>query len=291
MSHRISSLGIVGAGTMGAGIAQVAILSGLQVFLYDAVGAALTKGQSRIAESLRRAVEKGLIQADEAEAALRRLTAVGQLAEVRDAPFIIEAAPEDLPLKQRLFSELDGLVGSAAILATNTSSLSITAIAGATRRPGRVLGMHFFNPVPMMKLVEIVVSQRTDPAVVEETTELARRLGKTPVRAKDTPGFIVNRIARHFSLEALRILGEGQIAHDHIDRVMKRAGRFRMGPFELMDLIGIDVNFAVSRSVFEAFFHDPRFRPDPIQQRMVESGLLGRKTGRGFYEYPESQKP
>ncbi|HXZ44801.1 MAG TPA: 3-hydroxyacyl-CoA dehydrogenase NAD-binding domain-containing protein [archaeon] len=290
MSHRISSLGIVGAGTMGAGIAQVAILSGLQVLLYDAVGPALTKGQSRIAQSLSRAVGKGLIQADDAEVALRRLSAVSQLAEVRDAPFIIEAAPEDLPLKQRLFTELDGLVGSAAILATNTSSLSVTAIAGATRRPGRVVGMHFFNPVPMMKLVEVVVSQRTDPAVVEETTELARRLGKTPVRAKDTPGFIVNRIARHFSLEALRILGEGQIAHDHIDRVMKRAGRFRMGPFELMDLIGIDVNFAVSRSVFEAFFHDPRFRPDPIQQRMVESGLLGRKTGRGFYEYPESQR-
>jgi len=275
---------------MGAGIAQVAILSGLQVLLYDAVGPALTKGQSRIAQSLSRAVGKGLIQADDAEVALRRLSAVSQLAEVRDAPFIIEAAPEDLPLKQRLFTELDGLVGSAAILATNTSSLSVTAIAGATRRPGRVVGMHFFNPVPMMKLVEVVVSQRTDPAVVEETTELARRLGKTPVRAKDTPGFIVNRIARHFSLEALRILGEGQIAHDHIDRVMKRAGRFRMGPFELMDLIGIDVNFAVSRSVFEAFFHDPRFRPDPIQQRMVESGLLGRKTGRGFYEYPESQR-
>ncbi len=290
MSHRTSSLGIVGAGTMGAGIAQVAILSGLQVFLYDAVGEALTKGQSRIAQSLRRAVGKGLIQADDAEAALRRLSAVSQLAEVRDAPFIIEAAPEDLPLKQRLFTELDGLVGPATILATNTSSLSVTAIAGATRRPGRVIGMHFFNPVPMMKLVEIVVSQRTDPAVVEETTELARRLGKTPVRTKDTPGFIVNRIARHFSLEALRILGEGKITHDHIDRVMKRAGRFRMGPFELMDLIGIDVNFAVSRSVFEAFFHDPRFRPDPIQQRMVESGLLGRKTGRGFYEYPEGQK-
>jgi 3-hydroxybutyryl-CoA dehydrogenase len=290
MSDRIPTIGIVGAGTMGAGIAQVAILSGLQVLLYDAVGAALAKGQSRIAQSLSRAVGKGLIRADDAEAALRRLSAVSQLAEVRDAPFIIEAAPEDLPLKQRLFTELDGLADPAAILATNTSSLSVTAIAGATRRPERVVGMHFFNPVPMMKLVEIVVSPRTDPAVVEETTELARRLGKTPVRAKDTPGFIVNRIARHFSLEALRILGEGKIAHDHIDRVMKRAGRFRMGPFELMDLIGIDVNFAVSRSVFEAFFHDPRFRPDPIQQRMVESGLLGRKTGRGFYEYPEGQK-
>ena len=290
MSDRITSIGVVGAGTMGAGIAQVAILSGFQVLLYDAVGAALAKGQSRIAQGLSRAVEKGHLRADDVEAALRRLSAIHQLTELRGAMFIIEAAPEELPLKQRLFTELDGLADPAAILATNTSSLSVTAIAGATRRPERVVGMHFFNPVPLMKLVEVVASQRTDPAVVEETMALARRLGKAPVRAKDTPGFIVNRIARHFSLEALRILGEGRIGHDHIDRVMKGAGRFRMGPFELMDLIGVDVNFAVSRSVFEAFFHDPRFRPDPIQQRMVESGLLGRKTGRGFYEYPEGQK-
>jgi len=290
MSDTITTLGIVGAGTMGAGIAQLAILSGFQVLLYDAVGAALSRGQSRIAQGLSRAVGKGLVQADDAEAALRRLSAITQLTEVRGAGFIIEAAPEDLSLKQRLFTELDALADPGAILATNTSSLSVTAIAGVTRRPERVVGMHFFNPVPMMRLVEVVASQRTEPAVVEETVALARRLGKTPVRAKDTPGFIVNRVARHFSLEALRILGEGRIGHDQIDRVMKGAGRFRMGPFELMDLIGIDVNFAVSRSVFEAFFHDPRFRPDPIQQRMVESGLLGRKTGRGFYEYQESQK-
>ena len=290
MSDTITTLGIVGAGTMGAGIAQLAILSGFQVLLYDAVGAALSRGQSRIAQGLSRAVGKGLVQADDAEAALRRLSAITKLTEVRGAGFIIEAAPEDLSLKQRLFTELDALADPGAILATNTSSLSVTAIAGVTRRPERVVGMHFFNPVPMMRLVEVVASQRTEPAVVEETVALARRLGKTPVRAKDTPGFIVNRVARHFSLEALRILGEGRIGHDQIDRVMKGAGRFRMGPFELMDLIGIDVNFAVSRSVFEAFFHDPRFRPDPIQQRMVESGLLGRKTGRGFYEYQESQK-
>jgi 3-hydroxybutyryl-CoA dehydrogenase len=290
MSDKITTIGIVGAGTMGAGIAQVAILSGFRVLLYDAVGAALAKGQSRIAQSLSRAAGKGLVQADDVEEALRRLSPITRLTEVRDAGFIIEAAPEDLSLKQQVFTELEGLAEPGAILATNTSSLSVTAIAGATQRPERVVGMHFFNPVPLMKLVEVVASQLTSSAVVEETTALARRLGKTPVRAKDTPGFIVNRIARHFSLEALRILGEGRIGHDQIDRVMKGAGRFRMGPFELMDLIGIDVNFAVSRSVFEAFFHDPRFRPDPIQQRMVESGLLGRKTGRGFYEYSEGQK-
>jgi 3-hydroxybutyryl-CoA dehydrogenase len=290
MNERTPILGIVGAGTMGAGIAQVAILSGFRVLLYDAVGAALAKGQSRIAHSVSRAVEKGKVQADAAEEALRRLSAITQLTEMRDAACIIEAAPEDLPLKRRLFGELDGCVNRGAILATNTSSLSITAIAGATGRPERVVGMHFFNPVPVMSLVEVVAGARTDPAVVEETMALARRLGKTPVRAKDTPGFIVNRIARHFTLEALRILGEGRATHQEIDRVMKGTGRFRMGPFELMDLIGIDVNFAVTRSVYEGFFHDPRFRPHPIQQRMVESGLLGRKTGRGFYEYPKEQK-
>jgi len=289
MSENISSIGIVGAGTMGAGIAQVAILSGLRVFLYDAVAAALVNGQSRIAQGVNRAVGKGLVQAKDGEDALLGLSAVTQLGEMGGAGIIIEAAPEDLSLKQHLFIELDRLANPAAILATNTSSLSVAAIAGATRRPERVVGMHFFNPVPLMKLVEVVATRRTDQAVVQETVALARRLGKTPVHAKDTPGFIVNRIARHFSLEALRILGEGRIAHDQIDRVMKGAGRFRMGPFELMDLIGIDVNFAVSRSVFEAFFQDPRFRPDPIQQRMVESSLLGRKTGHGFYEYPTGQ--
>jgi 3-hydroxybutyryl-CoA dehydrogenase len=237
-----------------------------------------------------RAVQRGHVQAEAAEQALGRLTTITRLTEMRDAQLILEAAPEELLLKQRVFAELEGVADPGAILATNTSSLSITAIAGATKHPGRVVGMHFFNPVPVMALVEVVAGQRTEPAVVEAALEVARRLGKTPVRAKDTPGFIVNRIARHFSLEALRILGEGRIAHDQIDRVMKGSGRFRMGPFELMDLIGIDVNLAVSRSVYEAFFHDPRFRPHPIQQRMVASGLLGRKTGRGFYEYPDTGK-
>ncbi len=290
MSQRITTIGIVGAGTMGSGIAQVAILSGFQVRLYDAVPAALAQGRSRIAQRVSRAVEKGQVQAEAAEEALRRLQAVTRLSEMRDAECILEAAPEELALKQRLFAELDGLADPAALLATNTSSLSVTAIAGATGHPERVVGMHFFNPVPLMPLVEVVAGARTAAAVVEETMALARRLGKTPVRAKDTPGFIVNRIARHFSLEALRILGEGGAGPELIDRVMKGPGRFRMGPFELMDLIGIDVNLAVSRSVYEAFFQEPRFRPHPIQQRMLESGLLGRKTGRGFYEYPE-EKP
>ncbi len=290
MSEEITTIGVVGAGTMGAGIAQVAVLGGFRVLLHDAIEAALTRGRSRIGQSVSRAVERGHVQADAAEAALGRLEATTRIADMGGAQVVIEAASEDLSLKQRLFAELDGLTDPDAILATNTSSLSITAVAGSTSRPERVVGMHFFNPVPAMALVEVVAGQRTSPGVVEQALALARRLGKTPVRAKDTPGFIVNRIARHFSLEALRILGEGQVTHDRIDHVMKGAGRFRMGPFELMDLIGIDVNFAVSRSVYEAFFHDPRFRPHPIQQRMVESGLLGRKTGRGFYEYPDKPK-
>ena len=290
MSERITTVGVVGAGTMGAGIAQVASLTGFRVFLHDPIGGALARGRSRIAQSVTRAVERGHVPAEAAEEALGRLTAVTRLTELRDAHLIVEAAPEDLALKQRLFAEMDGLVDPGAILATNTSSLSVTAIAGATKHPGRVVGMHFFNPVPVMTLVEVIAGQRTAPAVVEHAMDVARRLGKTPVRAKDTPGFIVNRIARHFSLEALRILGEGRIGHDQVDRVMKGSGRFRMGPFELMDLIGIDVNLAVSRSVYESFFFDPRFRPHPIQQRMVESGLLGRKTGRGFYEYPDTGK-
>ena len=286
----ITSIGVVGAGTMGAGIAQVAILTGFRVHLYDPIEGALAGGRYRIAQSVTRAVERGHVQAEAAEEALGRLTAITRLTEMRDAQLILEAVPEELSIKQRVFAELDGVADPGAILATNTSSLSITAIAGATKHPGRVVGMHFFNPVPVMALVEVVAGQRTEPAVVEEAMQVARQLGKTPVRAKDTPGFIVNRVARHFSLEALRILGEGRIAHDQIDRAMKGSGRFRMGPFELMDLIGIDVNLAVSRSVYEAFFSDPRFRPHPIQQRMVESGLLGRKTGRGFYEYPDTGK-
>jgi 3-hydroxybutyryl-CoA dehydrogenase len=189
--------------------------------------------------------------------------------------------------KRQVFAELERFTPPDTILSTNTSSLPISAVAAPLRRPERVVGMHFFNPVAVMALVEVVAGPRVDPLALEATMALARRLGKTPVRSKDSPGFIVNRVSRHFFLEAQRILEEGRVAHAHIDQVIRGAGRFRMGPFEMMDLIGIDVHFAAGKAVFEGFFYEPRFRPHPTLQRMVEAGLLGRKSGKGFYEYTD----
>lgn len=275
---------IVGAGAMGAGIAQVAATRGLSVTLYDAVPDALDRGMDRIRTALDRAVERGRLSDDERDTALDRLRAAARLDDLAAAPFVIEAVPEDLPLKRTAFGALADLCAPACILATNTSSLSITKIAAAASHPERVAGMHFFNPVPALKLVEVVAGHLTSEETVAAVTEMARRLGKTPVRAKDTPGFIVNRVARNFYGEPLRILDEG-IPVATVDRIMREAGDFKMGPFELMDLIGIDVNFAVTKSVYDAFFGEPRYRPHPIQERMVDAGTLGRKSGRGFYSY------
>jgi 3-hydroxybutyryl-CoA dehydrogenase len=285
MSDPIMTLGIVGAGTMGTGIAQVALLQGLRVLLHDAVEVALARGRSRVARAVARAVERGHVAAEVAEEALGRLETTTRLAGMRGAQFLIECVPEDLAVKRQVFADLERFSAPDAILTTNTSSLPISAIAAPLRRPARVVGMHFFNPVAVMALVEVVAGPRTDPAAVEATMTLARRLGKAPVRSKDSPGFIVNRVSRHFFLEAQRILEEGRVAHGHIDQVIRGAGRFRMGPFEMMDLIGIDVHFAAGKAVFEGFFYEPRFRPHPMLQRMVEAGLLGRKNGKGFYEY------
>ncbi|MCW5851464.1 MAG: 3-hydroxybutyryl-CoA dehydrogenase [Anaerolineae bacterium] len=275
-------MGLIGAGTMGGGIAQVALEHGDEVWLYDALPDAPSRALQRMRGFWQRSVEKGQRAPDEVEALAARCRPTAELAEMGECDWVIEAAPEDLTLKQRLFQELDRLIQPSAVLARNTSSLSITAIAAATQRPERVVGLHFFNPAPVMPLVEVVQGARTADAVIQATVALAERWGKRPVVAQDTPGFIVNRVARPFYLEALRLLGDGVADVPTIDRLVRSAG-FRLGPFELLDLIGLDVNLAVTQSVYDATFGEPRFRPHPIQARLVAAGRLGRKTGGGFY--------
>jgi 3-hydroxybutyryl-CoA dehydrogenase len=277
-------IAVIGAGTMGSGIAQVAAQAGYEVLLYDIQQEFVERGLNSIAAGLLGRVDRGKMTEAEMDAIMGRISATTNRATLAPATVVIEAAIEDLAVKQEIFAALDALCGPETILASNTSSLSITALAGAVSRPERVVGMHFFNPAPVMALVEVVAGRRSAPEAVAATVELARRMGKTPVPVADTPGFIVNRVARPFYGEALRLLGEQVAPVDTIDRLVKLAG-FRMGPFELMDLIGIDVNFAVTQSVYAAFFGDPRYRPHPIQQRMVEAGLIGRKRGAGFYLY------
>lgn len=281
----ISTIGIIGSGTMGSGIAEVAAGAGLQVLLHDVSAQALAGGLARIKQSLNRAVEKDRITAVAATEIYARIQAVATLAELASADIVVEAVQEDLNIKRELFQKLDNMLRPEALLASNTSSLSITSLAAVTARAAQVVGMHFFNPPPLMKLVEVVRGKQTSDETVQTTVELARRLGKAPVVCKDTPGFIVNRVARPFYGEALRLLGEGIAPVDVIDRIVKHEGGFKMGPFELMDLIGIDVNYAVTQSVYEQFFHEPRFRPHPIQRQMVEAGTVGRKTKQGFYKY------
>lgn len=281
----IATVGVIGSGTMGGGIAQLAARAGLDVILHDSVPAAVHRAVERITADFRASAGKGKISATEATQGLARIHPCKAFNELGAADIVIEAAIEDLAVKREIFRALDSIVGPRTILATNTSSLSITAIASLTKTPETVVGMHFFNPPTVMALVEVVRGDRTSDETTSAVRELALRLKKTPVVCRDTPGFIVNRVARPFYGEALRLLGEGVGTVEQIDAILTRAGGFRMGPFALMDLIGIDVNYAVTQSVYEQFFHEPRFRPHPIQRRMVEAGLLGRKTGKGFYTY------
>jgi len=282
------TIGIIGAGTMGSGIAQIAAQAGHAVMLCDVERAFAERGLDRIRTAFARLIEKQRLERSEANAILARITPTAGLNALSGCDIVIEAAPEDLSLKREMFAQLDTICPPDTILASNTSSLSISALAGATQRPDRVAGLHFFNPPPLMALIEVIRGDGTSEATLNRLIDLARRWGKTPVVARDTPGFIVNRVARPFYLEALRLLGEGVADAATIDRIARGAG-FRMGPFELMDLIGIDINFAVTQSVYQAFFEDPRYRPHPIQQRMAESGRLGRKAGKGFYDYAGSE--
>ncbi len=283
-------IGVVGAGTMGAGIAQVAAMRGHATVLADASSTAVEHAKSSHARIAEREVEKGRLTRAEADAFLARITYVSgvgpsDLEAFAGCSLVIEAIVEDLGVKQGLFRALEFVVGPDAVLATNTSSLSVAAIAGGCTKSERVIGVHFFNPAPVMALVEVIPALATDAAVVAECRALVERWGKVAVVASDTPGFIVNRIARPFYGESLRILEEGIADVATIDWAMRTLGGFKMGPFELMDFIGNDVNYAVTKSVFEAMYFDPRYRPSLTQRRLVESGWLGRKSKRGYYDY------
>lgn len=285
-------IGVIGAGAMGAGIAHVAASSGHDVLLADAQPAAIERARASHIKFMNRDVEKGRRTREEADAVLQRLTYIGgvdqaQLAPLAECGFVIEAIVEQLAAKQLLLSTLESIVSEATILASNTSSLSIAALGGVCRNPWRVVGVHFFNPAPLMPLVEIIPAISTAPEIVLAATSLMQSWGKTTVAAKDVPGFIVNRVARAFYGESLRMLEEGIADAATVDWAMTTIGGFRMGPFTLMDMIGNDINAAVSRTVYENTFHDPRYRPSVLQQRYVEAGWLGRKSGRGFYSYAE----
>lgn len=279
------TVGIIGAGTMGMGIAQVAARAGHRVRLYDARPGTIAPAMEALGATLGKLAAKGKITADEVATWIGGIQPVQELNGLADCGLLIEAIVEDLAIKKQLFSELDRLAAPGAVLASNTSSLSITAIASSCQRAQRVVGLHFFNPAAVMPLVEVVPGLLSDADIVQRMHTLMAGWGKTPVICKDTPGFIVNRVARPFYGESLRIFEEGIAGIAEIDHALRSEGGFRMGPFELMDLIGNDVNFAVTTSVWKAFFHEPRYKPSLVQQRQVESGRLGRKSGHGFYEH------
>ena len=280
-------VGVIGSGSMGSGIAQVAAQAGHSVYLNDSNPEALERAAKGHAKIFARLVEKGRMSEEDAQACTKIITYTQRVEDLKDCGLVIEAIIEDLEIKQGLFQELEMVCSAETILATNTSTLAVVGIASKLKDPSRVIGLHFFNPAPLMALVEVVPSMLTRDGLGDEMKDLMKAWGKVPVITKDTPGFIVNRVARPFYGESIRMLEEGIADVATIDWALKEIADFRMGPFELMDLIGNDVNFAVTSTAFKSFFYDPRYKPSIIQQRMVEAGLLGRKSGKGYYDHAE----
>lgn len=278
------TIGICGAGTMGAGIAQACLQAGYTVIVYDSFEAARHRASGFIQEMMSKAVQKGITTAADADAARGRFTITGELETLSACDIVIEAIIEDAAAKHSLYAALENILSPTAILASNTSSIAITALAAKLRHPERFVGLHFFNPAHIMKLVEVICGMKTAPETIAAMNTFAEKLGKTAVEAKDVPGFIVNRVARNYYLEAMRIVMEGGATIPQVDALMRSAG-FKMGPFELVDLIGVDVNFAVTMSVWEQYFREPRFAPALLQKEYVDAGLWGKKTGEGFYRY------
>lgn len=284
------NVGIIGSGTMGSGIAQVAATSGCKVKLYDTNNAALHKAQKALDKILNRLIEKGRIDETEKNRIQGNIEYVNSLKSLSDANLTIEAIVENLEIKKQVFIELEGYVSDHCIIASNTSSLSIASIAASLQKPERCVGIHFFNPAPLMQLVEVIPAIQTSKATLEKSVQIISDWNKTVAVAKDTPGFIVNRVARPFYGEALRIYEEGIADFATIDWSLKELGSFRMGPFELMDFIGNDVNYTVTETVFTAFYFDPRYKPAFTQKRFAEAGYLGRKSGKGYYDYDKNGK-
>ena len=292
LESRISKVGIIGSGTMGIGIAQVASTAGCDVFLYDANSWQTEKSLLNLKSTLNKLVEKQKISAEKSNDIFNKIKFCADLAELKDCDLVIEAIIENKEIKTEVFKKLEEIVSEKCVIGSNTSSISITSLSAELKKPERFIGIHFFNPAPLMPLVEVIPGLLTEKNLARKIYSLMESWGKTPVIAKDVPGFIVNRIARPFYGEALRIAEENIATPEQIDDAMRTLGNFRMGPFELMDLIGIDINFSVTKTVYADYFYDPKYKPSLLQQRMAEAKLLGRKTGKGFYEYSKgSEKP